>query len=182
MSQRAVFLDRDGVLNQAVIRNGKPYPPVSVRETVIAPDASASLARLKSRGFLLMVVTNQPDVGRGIRSREDVEAIHRLLFEKLPLDDFYVCYHDDTVRCDCRKPLPGLLLAAAATHDIALSASYLVGDRWRDIDAGAAAGCKTILIDYGYNEQSPKFPPDVRVSSLSKAVEWILKQERWLID
>jgi D-glycero-D-manno-heptose 1,7-bisphosphate phosphatase len=177
MSQRAVFLDRDGVLNKPIIRDRKPYPAVSIQETFIPPDASASLVLLKHRGFLLVVVTNQPDVGRGVLSRESVDAIHAFLSEKLPLDDFFVCYHDDRDRCVCRKPLPGLLLEAAAKHDIVLNASYLIGDRWRDIDAGAAAGCKTILIDYGYNEQSPNCPPNASVSSLSKAVDWILKQE-----
>lgn len=177
MNQRAVFLDRDGVLNQPIIRNGKPYPPLSIQETVIPPDATASLIRLKRCGFLLVVVTNQPDVGRGILGREAVETINSFLSEKLPLDDFFVCYHDDRDRCECRKPLPGLLFQAAAKHNIVLRDSYLVGDRWRDIDAGAAAGCKTVLIDYGYNEQSPHSPPDASVASLSKAVEWILKQE-----
>lgn len=172
-----MFLDRDGVLNEPVIRDRKPYPPVSTQEIIIPSDATDSLMRLKHRGFLLVVVTNQPDVARGVVSRETVEAIHAVLSEKLPLDDFFVCYHDDPDRCDCRKPLPGLLFHAAAKHNIVLGASYLVGDRWRDIDAGASAGCKTILIDYGYNEQSPRFPPDASVASLSKAVEWILKQE-----
>lgn len=172
-----MFLDRDGVLNKPIVRNGKPYPPASIQEVVIPSDATDSLMRLKHRGFLLVVVTNQPDVARGVSSREAVEAIHAVLSEKLPLDDFFVCYHDDRDRCDCRKPLPGLLFQAAAKHNIVLSTSYLVGDRWRDIDAGASAGCKTILIDYGYNEQSPHSPPDASLASLSQAVEWILKQE-----
>ncbi|HZS55124.1 MAG TPA: HAD family hydrolase [Bryobacteraceae bacterium] len=174
---RAVFLDRDGVLNQPIIRNRKPYPPSSVAETIIVPEASTALIRLKQHGFLLIVVTNQPDVGRGTCTREDVEAINTFLSAMLPLDDFFVCYHDDEAGCECRKPRPGLLIEAAAKHNISLETSYLVGDRWRDIDAGATAGCKTILIDYSYNEQSSTFPPDVNVFSLSKAVDWILEQE-----
>ena len=177
MVRRAVFLDRDGVINKSIIRDGKPYPPASVRETAIVEDALPSLLRLKQEGFLLIVVTNQPDVSRGSTARESVEDIHRFLSAHLPLDDFAVCYHDDQDACTCRKPLPGLLLAAAATHGVELSSSYLVGDRWRDIDSGAAAGCRTILIDYGYNERSSTYTPDARVDSLSQAVDWILRQQ-----
>jgi D-glycero-D-manno-heptose 1,7-bisphosphate phosphatase len=177
MVRRAVFLDRDGVLNKSVVRDGKPYPPASVRETVIVEDALSSLLRLKEQGFLLIVVTNQPDVSRGSTTRESVENIHRYLSARLPLDDIAVCYHDDRDACACRKPLPGLLLDAASIHGIALDNSYLVGDRWRDIDSGAAAGCQTILIDYGYNERSSTSTPDARVDSLSQAVDWILRQE-----
>jgi D-glycero-D-manno-heptose 1,7-bisphosphate phosphatase len=174
-SHRAVFLDRDGVINKAILRNGKPYPPASIRETEIVHDAPSSLLRLKHRGFLLIVVTNQPDVSRGDLSKESVEEIHRHLSEALPVDAFAVCYHDDTDACRCRKPLPGLILDAAARFRISLNESFLIGDRWRDIDAGAAAGCTTVLIDYGYNERSSLHPPDARVDSLSQAVDWILK-------
>ena len=174
---RAVFLDRDGVINEALVRDGKPYPPANVGETVIVDDAVTSLERLKRQGFLLIVVTNQPDVSRGSTTRQSVEDIHRYLETRLPLDEFGVCYHDDKDACTCRKPLPGLLLNAASRHGIALQRSYLVGDRWRDIDAGASAGCKTILIDYGYNERSGTHSPDMRVDSLSQAVDWILSQE-----
>ncbi|MDQ2843978.1 MAG: HAD-IIIA family hydrolase [Acidobacteriota bacterium] len=177
MVRRAVFLDRDGVINESVVRDGKPYPPASVNETVIVEDALSSLLRLRQQGFLLIVVTNQPDVSRGSTTRESVESIHRFLSARLPLDDIAVCYHDDRDACTCRKPLPGLLLGAAAHHGIALDKSYLVGDRWRDIDCGAAAGCRTILIDYGYNERSSTYTPDARVDSLSQAVDWILRQK-----
>ena len=175
MTRCAVFLDRDGVLNQPIIRDRKPYPPTGIQDVVIVGDVEISLRRLKERGFLLIVVTNQPDVRRGTANREEVEAIHTLLSERLPLDDFFVCYHDDRDQCHCRKPLPGLLLDAAAKHRIDLASSYLVGDRWRDIEAGAAAGCRTILIDHRYDERRPKSAPDATVSSLSAAVDWILK-------
>jgi D-glycero-D-manno-heptose 1,7-bisphosphate phosphatase len=175
--RRAVFLDRDGVINKALVRDGKPYPPGNVCETVIVENAKASLERLKQGGFLLLVVTNQPDVRRGSTTKEAVEDIHQYLAANLPLDGFSVCYHDDRDACTCRKPLPGLLYNAASKHGIALERSYLVGDRWRDVDAGAAAGCKTILIDYGYNERSGIHSPDVRVDDLSQAVDWILSQE-----
>jgi D-glycero-D-manno-heptose 1,7-bisphosphate phosphatase len=173
--RRAVFLDRDGVINKAVVRNGKPYPPASMAETEILPDACSSLLRLKDRGFLLIVVTNQPDVSRGAVSKQSVEEIHKHLNEQLPVDAFAVCYHDDADGCHCRKPLPGLILDTAALYNVSLNESFLIGDRWRDIDAGGAAGCATVLIDYGYNERSSFHSPDARVDSLSKAVDWILE-------
>ncbi|MEO7145005.1 MAG: HAD-IIIA family hydrolase, partial [Bryobacteraceae bacterium] len=113
---KAVFLDRDGVLNRAVLRDGKPYPPASVDELEILPDAAEALGRLKQAGFLLLVVTNQPDVARGAQTRAAVEAMHAALARALPIDGFFVCYHDDADGCDCRKPRPGLLLQAAAAH------------------------------------------------------------------
>jgi D-sedoheptulose 7-phosphate isomerase len=174
-NRRAVFLDRDGVLNEPVIRNGKPYPPAGPGDFRIFPDAAEALARLKKRDFLLVVVTNQPDVARGSQTRENVEQMNRHLRDELPLDDVFTCFHDDADACDCRKPRPGLVLNAARQYGIDLSRSYFAGDRWRDIDAGANAGCKTILIDHGYAERAPAAAPDARVKSLPEAVDWILK-------
>ncbi len=174
---KAVFLDRDGVLNEAVIRDGRPYPPGGVENLRIDPDAPAALQSLKAAGFLLIVVTNQPDVARGTQLRSDVEVFNRALAARLPLDDFFVCWHDDPDRCSCRKPQPGLLLQAAARYGIDLAASFLIGDRWRDVDAGAAAGCRTILIDRRYRERSPAHEPEFRTVSLKEAVEWILKTD-----
>lgn len=171
---RAVFLDRDGVINQAVVRNGKPYPPANLQEVKLVADAAGSLHRLKEHGFRLIVVTNQPDVRRGTTAQETVEQIHAELAGQLPLHDFFVCYHDDDDGCECRKPLPGLLFQASRQYGINLQQSFLVGDRWRDIEAGAAAGCRTVLIDYGYDERKPKRPPDATVPSLADAVNWIL--------
>jgi D-glycero-D-manno-heptose 1,7-bisphosphate phosphatase len=175
--RRAVFLDRDGVLNRAVVRDGKPYPPASLSELEIMPGTEA-LAELKKMGFLLVVVTNQPDVARGTQKRETVEAIHDRLRAAVRLDDIFVCYHTDGDGCDCRKPQPGLIFRAAAKYEIDLPASYLVGDRWRDIEAGERAGCKTVLIDHGYWEQSPGTGPAMRVTSLRAATDWIVKQNR----
>ena len=174
---RAVFFDRDGTLNEAVVREGRPFPPESVDELRILPDAQAALARLKEAGFLILVVTNQPDVARGVQSRESVEAMHAVLAAQLPIDDFFVCWHDDADRCACRKPKPGLLREAAARHGIDLAASFLIGDRWRDIEAGAAAGCRTILIDRQYRERKPSVEPDFRALSLDEAASWILKTD-----
>jgi D-sedoheptulose 7-phosphate isomerase len=170
----AVFLDRDGVLNEAVVRNGKPHPPAAAADMRIPTGTADALARLKERDFLLLVVTNQPDVARGTQQRQAVEEMGRRLRAELPLDDVLTCYHDDQDGCDCRKPRPGLMTSAAQRYGIDLSHSYLIGDRWRDIDAGSNAGCKTVWIDRGYAERAPASVPDARVGSLPEAVDWIL--------
>ena len=175
---RAVFLDRDGVLNRTILRNGKPYPPATLEELQILPDVPQALADLKKCGFLLLVVTNQPDVARGTQRRAVVESIHAALVKNLPIDNFLVCYHDDRDCCDCRKPKPGLLLQAAARYGLELPQSYLIGDRWRDIDAGHAAGCQTVWIDGGYAERGPSSPPEARVESCLEATRWIVQQNR----
>jgi D-glycero-D-manno-heptose 1,7-bisphosphate phosphatase len=174
---RAIFLDRDGVLNQAVVRDGKPYSPMSVAEVVVPPDVPGALTRLRRAGFRLIVVTNQPDIARGSQSRDTVHAINRHLRELLRLDNVEMCEHDDADNCDCRKPKPGMLLRAAARDRIGLAESFMVGDRWRDIEAGRRAGCQTVLIGNGYNEEL-KSPPDAQVASLGEAAEWILTQQR----
>jgi len=174
---RAVFLDRDGVINRAHVREGKPYPPRSLAELEILPGVSEALRALHGAGFLLIVVTNQPDVARGTTSREAVEEINKHLALHLVIDEFYSCFHDSDDNCDCRKPKPGSLLAAAKKHSIDLGASYMVGDRWRDIEAGKQAGCKTIFIDYGYTEKQPgSF--DYRVGSLLEASKIILGDKK----
>jgi len=175
---RAVFLDRDGVVNHAIIRERKPFPPVNVSELVINPDAIIGLPLLKRLGFLLVVVTNQPDVRRGSTSIDTVRRIHDAIRSELPIDDFFICCHDDRDGCDCRKPLPGLLLRAATRYDIRLDGSFLIGDRWRDIDAGYRAGVQTALIDYGYEERGPDHEPDIRVKSLLQAVQWITAERQ----
>ena len=177
VKNKAVFLDRDGVLNQAVVRNGKPYPPVTAAELVLAPDAKAALRKLKAQGFLLLVVTNQPDVAKGITTRGAVDEINEKLASELPLDDVFVCFHQDQDHCECRKPKPGMILGGARKHNVDLAESFMVGDRWRDIDAGFAAGCRTILIDRHYNEREPQARPDCIVESLAEACDWILAQE-----
>jgi D-glycero-D-manno-heptose 1,7-bisphosphate phosphatase len=172
----AVFLDRDGVLNEAVVRDGKPYPPDLAADVRLIPDAAEALRRLKALDLPLIVVTNQPDVARGRQTVAEVEAIHRRLRDELPVDDFLACYHDDRDGCACRKPKPGLILEGAARHGADPGRSFLIGDRWRDIDAGRAAGCRTVWIDRGYRERGPSSAPDAKVASVTEAVEWILTQ------
>jgi D-glycero-D-manno-heptose 1,7-bisphosphate phosphatase len=137
-------------------------------------DAGVALARLKQQGLSLIVVTNQPDVARGTQTVAAIEEIHALLRRELPLDDFLTCMHDDDDNCGCRKPKPGLILEGAARHGADPLQSFMVGDRWRDIESGKNAGCRTIWIDRGYRERAPE-APDARVASLSEAVEWILE-------
>lgn len=149
---RAVFLDRDGVINKSIVRDGKPYPPSSLAEFQFVDGIAPALLALKKRGYLLLVFTNQPDVASGLTTREEVEALHERITSSLPIDKVYCCYHNDAAHCDCRKPKPGMILQGAVEFDVALDQSYAVGDRWRDIDAGNAAGCKTIFVDYGYRE------------------------------
>lgn len=175
--KRAVFLDRDGVLNRAIVRDGKPYPPAHISELEILPGVEEALAGLRAAGFLLIVVTNQPDVARGATTREAVEEINAALGAALPIDEFRTCFHDSGSACECRKPKPGALLAAAVLHDIDLSESYMVGDRWRDTEAGQSAGCKTILIDYGYQEKQPEHV-DYRVKSLLEATQFMVRETR----
>jgi D-glycero-D-manno-heptose 1,7-bisphosphate phosphatase len=174
--KRAVFLDRDGVINRAFVRDGKPYPPASLDELAIMPGARESLDALKQAGFLLIVVTNQPDIARGTKAPTEVEAIHTALQKALPLDDFFICAHDDADQCDCRKPKPGLLLSAAEKHALDLSRSFMVGDRWRDVEAGAGAGCATVWIDCGYREKRSSVEPSATVTSVRAAADWILDQ------
>lgn len=171
--KRAVFLDRDGVINRAVVQDGKPFPPRSAAEVEVLPDAHDALLRLREAGYVLIVVTNQPDVARGTQTQSAVEEINARLATELAIDDFMVCYHDDAAGCTCRKPSPGGLIEAAARHQVDLKSSYLVGDRWRDVEAGQRVGCTSFFIDYGYSERQPE-PPFLRVRSLAEAAERIV--------
>jgi D-glycero-D-manno-heptose 1,7-bisphosphate phosphatase len=173
--QRAVFLDRDGVLNRAIVRDGKPYPPASLDELEVPEDVPTGCRSLRASGFLLVLVTNQPDVARGTQSRANVEAINTQLARMLCLDDVRCCFHDENDRCACRKPKPGMLLAAAEQWQIDPRNSYMLGDRWRDIDAGRAAGCRTILINRNYDE-ALRSPPDHVTESFTAAVSIILSR------
>jgi D-glycero-D-manno-heptose 1,7-bisphosphate phosphatase len=173
ITTRAVFLDRDGVINRAFVRDGRPYPPADLAALEVLPGVHDALQRLRNAGFLLLVVTNQPDVARGIQTRETVERIHAVLQSTLPIDAFYVCYHTDADGCVCRKPAPGMLLEATRRYHIDLAASYMIGDRWRDVEAGQRAGCTSLFIDYKYAEPLTTRPDD-RVASLAEGADWIL--------
>jgi D-glycero-D-manno-heptose 1,7-bisphosphate phosphatase len=181
--RRAVFLDRDGVINRPLQRDGLPYPPATISEFEILPGVADACRALKAAGYLLIVATNQPDVGRGTMSRETVDALHAFMCTQLPLDRVEACFHPGkgASDCDCRKPRPGMLVRAARDLGIELSRSWMVGDRWRDVDCGHAAGCRTIFIDWGYREVL-KAQPDFRVRSLTEAAEIILSAPEKPID
>jgi D-glycero-D-manno-heptose 1,7-bisphosphate phosphatase len=171
--RRAAFLDRDGVLNRAIVRDGKPYPPSNPEECEILDEAREACQILRSVGFMLICVTNQPDIGRGSVPASSVDELNSIIRDALDLDEVRVCPHDDSDGCDCRKPRPGMLLDAATAHGIDLKSSYMVGDRWRDIDAGRSAGCLTVFIDRGYRERRPE-SPDFITTSLVEAARWIV--------
>ena len=179
--RRAVFLDRDGVINRALESEGKPYPPTSLAEFEILPEVPAACAKLKAAGFLLVVATNQPDVGRGTLAEEVVEKIHAHMATQLPIDRVEVCFHPGKglSTCDCRKPKPGMLLRAAAALNIDLAQSWMVGDRWRDVDCGNAAGCQTVFIDRGYSEEL-KQKPDFSARHLGEAADIILRESKFV--
>jgi D-glycero-D-manno-heptose 1,7-bisphosphate phosphatase len=174
----AVFLDRDGVLNRAIVRDGLPFPPLSLEQFELEDGVVEGCARLKAAGFILIVVSNQPDVSRGTQRREVVEAMNQELFSLLPsLDGIQLCWHAGSSQgepCDCRKPKPGLLLRAAVTHEIDFARSFLVGDRWRDVDCANAAGCRAVFIERGYREQL-RTRPEFTVATFSEAVDAILR-------
>jgi D-glycero-D-manno-heptose 1,7-bisphosphate phosphatase len=172
--RRAVFLDRDGVINRSIVRDGKPYAPLSLEALEILPGVEDALLSLRSVGFLNIIVTNQPDVGAGKLPRETAEAMSAHLLETLPIDAVKVCFHTEDERCRCRKPKPGLLLDAAQEFEVDLGRSYMIGDRWKDVGAAHAAGCQALFVDYGYAERRPE-PPYLPVKSLTAAAELILR-------
>lgn len=173
---KAVFLDRDGVINANLERNGKPVAPTTLAEFRILPGVVEAAQRLKKAGFLLVIATNQPDVRNGITPQATMEAMHAAIRTIMPIDDITICLHNDADNCSCRKPKPGLLLQAAAKHAIDLQSSYFVGDRWKDIHAGKAAGCHTIFVDYGYVQDQPAVADRV-VGSLADAADFIVGRD-----
>ncbi len=172
--RKAVFLDRDGVINKAIIKDGKPLSPNSLNELEILPGVKESIIKLKKLNFVCLVVTNQPNVTRKIIDKNSVIQINNFLKNKIPLDDIFVCYHDDKDNCDCRKPKPGLLLEAGKKWNVDFRKSFMIGDRWRDIEAGRNVGCKTIFLDYKYSETKPIKPSFVS-NTLLNAVQIIEK-------
>ena len=170
-SQRAVFLDRDGVINLSVVKDGKPYPPRTKKEFCYVEGVAKVLSGFKELGYLLIIVTNQPDVLDSEAAEKMMSYVHGRICADLPVDDIYFCSHRDS---ENYKPNPGMLLAAAEKHGIILSESFMIGDRWRDIGAGKAAGCTTIFIDYGYDEDKV-YAPDHTVGSLIDAGRLVKK-------
>jgi D-glycero-D-manno-heptose 1,7-bisphosphate phosphatase len=174
----AVFLDRDGVLSRAVVEDGQPRTPLRAADFELLAGVGDCCRSLGAAGYLLVVVTNQPDIARGLLPTDELEAMHAGLRAQIPVDDIRVCPHDDRDRCGCRKPAPGMLLQAARDLGIDLDGSVMVGDRWRDIEAGRRAGCRTVLVDHGWRERAPE-GGDAVAPDLAGAVAWILDRANW---
>lgn len=170
-SRRAVFLDRDGVLVQEIVRDGQAFAPVDLATFRLVPEAAAQTRRLRQAGLRCLVFTNQPEVARGTLSTETLDAMHRQLREAVPVDEIYVCPHQDADGCSCRKPAVGMLTAGAHDWEVHLDESFVIGDRWRDVEAGRSAGCYTILIERPYSACETA---DVRVQTLAEAVDAVL--------
>jgi D-glycero-D-manno-heptose 1,7-bisphosphate phosphatase len=177
VDRAGVFLDRDGVLNRAAIVDGVPRPPANIDELEVLEGVTGACAALHAAGLILVVVTNQPDIARGTIDPESVAALNDELAARLRLDAVLVCPHDDDDDCSCRKPRPGLLLEGAQRYALDLTRSFMVGDRWRDVEAGQRAGSQTVFLDHGYAERRPDHP-DLTVASLAEAVPWILGRAR----
>jgi D-glycero-D-manno-heptose 1,7-bisphosphate phosphatase len=168
----AVFLDRDGVLTEPIVRGGVAYAPTRVEDFVLVSDAGVQVQRLRDAGFLCIVFTNQPERQKNLLSQADLDEMHRQMCAIVPLDDVYVCPHDGTTACRCRKPATGMIDDAAERWGIDVAASYVIGDRWRDVDAGRAAGCYSILIERSYSVDAQA---DARVTTLGEAVDEVLR-------
>jgi D-glycero-D-manno-heptose 1,7-bisphosphate phosphatase len=181
LSRAAVFLDRDGVLNRSVTRNGAAHPPGSMDEFELLPGVREAVDQLKGADYLLVVVTNQPDIARGTQSAALVDAMNEVILRELGVDAVLMCPHDDIDNCACRKPKPGLLLQAMERFDIDRERSFMVGDRWRDVAAGKAAGCRTVQVG-SLDEGALSIAPTVRREDLTEAASWILSQEAMSID
>lgn len=166
--RRAIFLDRDGVINQVVMRNGEPFSPRTREEFALNKEAIDVVHLLKAGGFFTIVVTNQPDIARGNLRREDLDWMMEQVRQRCRVDDILVCPHDDGDACSCRKPLPGMILHGARKWEIDLVQSFMIGDTWKDRDAANAAGCRFILINTPYNQN---VECDLRVAGLRAAAE-----------
>jgi D-glycero-D-manno-heptose 1,7-bisphosphate phosphatase len=171
MMRRAAFLDRDGVLNRAFEIDGVSHPPNSAAETEILPGVVEACRMLREAGFLLVLVTNQPDISRGLQTREAVDAINQVLDEVIAFDNIQICPHDNADRCECRKPKPGMLIDAARCLGVDLAASVMVGDRHTDITAGRSAGCRTVFV--GLRGGTSEYGADFHAESLREAADWI---------
>lgn len=178
--RRAVFLDRDGVLNATAVVNGKPVAPCRLEDFRLLPGVGETVRRLRRAGFFICIATNQPDIGNGLIDPTVVAAMHARLYRSLPIDALQMCPHSQRADCPCRKPKPGMLLAAAKRYHLDLTRSYMIGDRDSDVLAGAAAGCYTIFIQRGYADtRQYLLTADYVVGSLIEGTHIILSRLAW---
>jgi len=176
MNKRAVFLDRDGVINEVFLKKKKPVSPHGFEEFRFMKGISGPLEQFRKLGFLNIIVTNQPDIARGLLDIRELEKMHKKIKDKLPIDDIRVCPHDDKDMCACRKPKPGLLIKAAEDWGVELARSYVIGDSRRDIEAGKRAGCITVLLNKRYNNED-EIDSDFRVRRLSEFAKILKNRE-----
>jgi D-glycero-D-manno-heptose 1,7-bisphosphate phosphatase len=177
-ARHAVFLDRDGTLIESDLVDGRPVPFHDADDLRLLDGVLQGCGQLKAAGYSLVMVTNQPDIARGTAVATVIEAVNTQLVDALGLDLALMCPHDDADDCDCRKPKPGLLQQGAEILSIALDrSSFIVGDRWRDIDAGHNADVSSVWINLGYDEPL-RAQPDHVTTTFSAAVEWIVRQSR----
>jgi len=173
--KRAVFLDRDGVINNAIVKEGNLFSPRKFEDFKFVDGIKDVLERFRERGLLNIIVTNQPDVARGLMEEKELQKMHNLIRESLPIDDIFICPHSDADNCNCRKPKAGMLFEAAKKWDIYLNESFIIGDSWKDIEAGRNAGCTTVLIDSPYNKQ---IDSDFRTNELLAVADMILNSQK----
>jgi D-glycero-D-manno-heptose 1,7-bisphosphate phosphatase len=166
-----VFLERDGVLNLVRIERQHQVCPVTLEEMKVNVAAVPLLAKLKAAGLLLIATTNQPGLSRGYQNRREMDRMHNLLQKTFSLDDIFVCPHDETDRCPCRKPKPGLLVEAAFKWHLDLDRSFVISDKWQDAEAARTAGCTSLLIDSPFLGKTHK---DFVLPNMEAVVEKIL--------
>jgi len=167
-----IFLDRDGVINRIIMRNGRPASPRTLEEFEWKSGVKDFVRQLNDHDLPVVVVTNQPDIARGKMTRSVLNAMTEMVYSAIPVDSILVCPHDDSNGCDCRKPKPGMLLDAAQIWNIDCERSFMIGDSWKDMQAGRSAGCMTILFDQPYNRE---VTCDFRVNNFQQAIKLILK-------
>lgn len=144
--KRAVFIERDGILNEVQAGPNHPISPMTMEEFRVNEKAKIPIKKLKDAGFVLIVTTNQPGISRGYQSRRDLDYMHDHLRRNFPVDDILVCAHEESDECPCRKPRPGLLIESAFKWQINLDQSYVISDKWQDAEAARTAGCTSLLL------------------------------------
>lgn len=173
---KAFFFDRDGILNKSIIKNRKPYSPRIPQDLILNREVLSFIKKLKKKGFLIFVVSNQPDIKSGKLSNYSLKVMNSIIKKYFLIDEIYICPHGKNDNCECRKPKPGMLIEASKKWNIDLKKSFLVGDRWKDISAGTIMNCTTIFIDYNYDEPKPRNSNYnfINISKMIKSIERII--------
>jgi D-glycero-D-manno-heptose 1,7-bisphosphate phosphatase len=174
---KAVFLDRDGVLVVPQFRDGRSFAPQRLEDFRLYDGSRAAVSRLKAAGFVVVVATNQPDVGAGIVAERVIEAMHSRLRAEVPVDDIETCFDTRAHATERRKPAAGMLFDAARKWQVDLGTSYVVGDRHTDVEAGIRAGCTSVFIDHSYAAEVKPTAQSATVRNLTEAVDWILRED-----